>query len=698
MQFKWPAPFSVLNGPRFSQALNVPLRGDKLHHHNTLWGLPGHRLMTCRPDVFPNWTYTAPLSTSAHILQTGLNKIWRKIQPSKNKPSTQAYPYYSSGSRASSFYLQQPATDKQSEQDVVHHSQPLEVFRPQLAEPKPDLPTPTCPHHLSASPALSSSFLDAPTEGPGQPEEPIAYHLNVAPDQVSPRGDATYIFDMEDLDPVPTSRSARIAETDFDRILNNLSSQSSELTLTTLPSGPPTPLFAIRHIATPRQKQVIIYQPKPIRGFNPVPQLALAALNLTPSPSVDNLHPFSSGQHTVSQPLTEYALSTQPNSGISPLSLASPSRVAQNQYSYQQSTPFVPAPKRAKRKFSFKPFSPEEHTISLPPSQSNHLGITGPIWGLDHDFSVNTGSSLLLSPIFLDLLQPLECRPPVQAEILAPPSNQLEITIAVPEGNFNADDCMDRVARFLFARAGQVENSLVVVWQESYVDSAGTAGFNSLKTLFVHLDKAMLDSGQTALYSFSRLSITIPDSVKPVTCNLGQHDEDDSIDLGNATNLVEFFWYGDLSFFASKFRRLPSMNLTVLNVTSIQISIEDAVALLHACPILEEASLGIIQDNDDCDGHIFKPSVVYRTTLPNLNRLTLDSAVILDSLVPRIDWTSIDSVTFTLRKTAASHIHSLPLPWERFQDVTLNCHLEPRDLSELKAVLPYHVQYNDIGL
>ncbi|KAF8799129.1 hypothetical protein BYT27DRAFT_7264150 [Phlegmacium glaucopus] len=794
MQFKWPAAFSVLNGPRFSQSSNVPLRIDKLHCHKTLWGLSGHRLTTrnVRRDAFSNTTFSAPLSTSTHILQTGLNKIWRKFQPSKNKPSTQTYPSYSSGSRASSF----SASDKQPEQDVVHHSKPVETFtpqlaepqpdpptpachqyspaspvlssslldtpterraerdvvhhskpvealgpqlaepkpdlpipachqhspasptlscslldaptemqpeveafRPQLAEPEPDLPTPTCHQHSPASPALSSFLLDAPTER--QPEEPIARHLKtgVAPDQVTPRRDATSIFDMEDLNPVPTSRSARMVETDFDRILNNLGSQSSEFTLTILPSWPATPLFAIQNIATTRQKQIIIYQPKPIRAFNPVPQLALAALNalnLTPSPSVDDLYPFPSGQHTVFQPPTEYTMSTQLNSGINPLSLAlvSSSRVAQNQYSHQQSTPFVPAPKQAKRKLSFRPFSPEEDTISLPPSQSNCLGITDSIWGLGHDFSVNTGSSLLLSPIFLGLSQPFESRPPVQA----PPSNQLEITITVPGGYFNADDCMDRVARFLFARAGQVENSLVVVWQESYVDSAGTEGFYSLKTLFVHLDKAMLDSSRTALSTFSRLAITVPDLVKPVTScyGLGQCGEDDGIDLANASGLLEFSWHGDFNIFARNLRNFPCANLTVLDVTSSHITLDDAVTLLHSFPELEEISIGTIQDNDTGDGVLFKPSTIYKKALPNVARLSLDSVVALHSLLGRVTWTRQIKLTFTLRENATFNVINLPLPWKMFSDVTLNCHLTQQVLSQLKNLCP-RVKYNDIG-
>ncbi|KAF8815108.1 hypothetical protein BYT27DRAFT_7334103 [Phlegmacium glaucopus] len=797
LEFKWPAAFSVLNGPRFSQPSNVPLRNDKLHCHKTLWGLSGHRLTTrnVRRDAFSNTTYSAPLSTSTHILQTGLNKIWRKFQPSKNKPSTQAYPSYSSGSRASFFsasdkqpeqdvvdyskpmeaftprlaesqpdpptpacHQYSPAspvlssslldtpTERQAEQDVVHHSKPVEAFGPQLAEPKPDLPTPachqhspaspalscslpaemqpeveafraqlaepkpdsptpTCHQHSPASPALSSFLLGAPTEK--QPEGPIARHLKtgVAPDQVTPRHDVTSIFDMEDLNPVPTWRSARIVETDFDRILNNLGSRSSEFTLTIQPSWPATALFAIQNIATPRQKQIVIYQPKPIRAFNPVPQLALAALNalkLTPSPSVDNLYPFPSGQHTVFQPLTEYTMSTEPNSGINPLSLAmvSSSRVAQNQYSHQQSTPFVPSPKQAKRKLSFRPFSPEEDTISLPPSQSNYLGIADSIWSLDHDFSVNTGSSLLLSPIFLGLPQPFEVRPSVQAGTLAPPSNQLKITITVPEGYFNADDCRDRVARFLFARAGQLENSLVVVWQESFVDSAGTEGFNFLKTLFVHLDKAMLNSSRTALSSFSRLAITIPDCVKPVTScyGLGQCGEDDGIDLANASGLLEFSWHGDFNIFAKNFINFPCANLTVLDVTSSHISLDDAATLLHSFPELEEISIGTIQDNNTGDGVLFKPSSIYQKALPNVARLSLDSVVALHSLLARVAWTPGPPVelSFTLRENAILDVMDFPLPWQMFSDITFNCHFTQQDLSQLRDLFP-RVKYNDIG-
>ena len=392
--------------------------------------------------------------------------------------------------------------------------------------------------------------------------------------------------------------------------------------------------------------------------------------------------------------------------------------------------PSPPPPKR----INFKPFSPEEDTVSLPPSPetaSNRLDITFPFRGLDDKFPVNTLPSLLLAPTqgdfpvsvcdpnqnFQHHTVPYTPLPPTQdfiapsplplALLLSPwpaappPSNELNIKIAGLHGYLNAENYKPQVTHFLLSRGNQVENSLIVVWQLSHVDNGGARGIMSLKALFTQLDEKVLDSERTALSSFSKLSITVPDLVKDITPYndlLQPVEEDDSIDLVNAVDLLEFAWNGDFVVFASKFKNLSFVTLTVLNVKNSDISIEDAVTLLHSCPDLQTASLGTIRSEEDSDAVTsLKYSGVERKALPNLTRLVLESDIALHPLIRRIHWARRVTLTLTLKKEGSADIHKLPLPWRLFSNIELNCHLTPQELSKVKKVFP-PITYHEMGI
>lgn len=255
-----------------------------------------------------------------------------------------------------------------------------------------------------------------------------------------------------------------------------------------------------------------------------------------------------------------------------------------------------------------------------------------------------------------------------------------------------------RVAHFLLSRANEVANSLVVVWQPSHVDNGGAKGLMSLKALFTQLDEKVLNSKRTALSSFSKFSITIPDLIKDITPYndlLKPVKEDDGIDLSNAVDLLEFSWQGDFVIFATKFKSLSFTTLAVLDLKSSHISIEDTVALLHSCPDLRSASLGTIQYEEDCEAvFLFKPCHMKQIALPKLSRLTLESNVALHPLIRRILWSTEVSLTLTLSKQATDKIHRLPLPWDLFSNIELNCHLTAQELFNLKKVFPA-VKYYD---
>ena len=426
MQLKWPAAFSILN-PRSSQAVNLRSNNNKqsgIPLRKDLWGLSGptHRLAIVRNanrhDTSFNSTCTAPLSTSAYIIQTGLDKIWRNFQLPKHKSSHNLHHSSESQLEILPSSLQQSAIDKRPEQGVVHCSKLVEACNPLVIKPKADPLTQThC--HSPASSACSPSLRVTPTER--QPEELIVHHLkwvrifnrlpqrrispllslktsqpHASPNEVISGKDTTFfsstpfleaghrnatpsegqinhtdvsrelfydhpftmshhttsISDVHDFNFVPTS-APQTVETDFDRILDSLRLQSTEFTLTMQPTRTASPFLAMQNIPTPPPTHIIIYAPKPIRAFNPVPQL-VAALDSIPSPSLDNLHRFPSGQYTVSHSL---------GNSVS-VSLFASSGIAQDHFFDQHFPPLsvVPGPKPAKQKFSFRPFSPEEDT------------------------------------------------------------------------------------------------------------------------------------------------------------------------------------------------------------------------------------------------------------------------------------------------------------------------------------------------
>ena len=246
--------------------------------------------------------------------------------------------------------------------------------------------------------------------------------------------------------------------------------------------------------------------------------------------------------------------------------------------------------------------------------------------------------------------------------LAAPPLPELVIKIAGPEGYLNVDHHKSQITDFLSSRATDAANSLVLIWQLSHIDCGGRRGLKSLKTLFAQLDEKVLDSDLTALSKFTKLSITIPDQVKDVAlhCDLPAQPvkEDDRIDLSNATDLHEFVWHGDFVIFATKFQNLSFVTLACLNIKTSNISIEDAITLLHSCPVLQKVSLGTIRSEEDSDVIMSMKSkgVVERKALPNLTYLALESDVALHPLIRRFWWTTQVSLSLTLRKQGTSSL------------------------------------------
>jgi hypothetical protein len=257
-----------------------------------------------------------------------------------------------------------------------------------------------------------------------------------------------------------------------------------------------------------------------------------------------------------------------------------------------------------------------------------------------------TQTSLSPLPIPLPLFSPLAAAPPPE----------LVINLDTDRHNLKS-----QTIHFLSSRATELGNSLVVIWQQPHNDGSGRRGVKYLKSLFAQLDEKVPDSERTALSRFTKLSITIPDQVKDDTPYNDLPQEDDSIDLANAMDLHEFTWHGDFVIFATKFKNLSFVTtLTGLNIKSCNISMEDAITLLHSCSSLQTVCLGTIRSEEDCNAIMMMSmtsgGVERRKSLPNLTYLALESDVALHPLIRRFCWTAQVSLNLTLRKQGTTSL------------------------------------------
>ena len=643
-------------------------------------------------------------STSASIVKAGLNKVWQtelKASP-YGRPSEPGF-------RVPSLPHQKVLNAKQPEQGVIHTptlepvtaqpaAAPIPINHlpyPKVRQPDSELPTPkpstsVVLHHLE--PVETFVRIQQPKLAPILTFSlPRASQSEQDPDPQHPSGSRFLPFSLQEAankepDPDPSIVQA------LNSVASKMSSSFQQhIAAPLLSLNAHGPKFNSNDISS--NKNVIFLGSSAANGSESTQRnIALNLFSAVPS---------------VSPPLYNLLPNTSPPA---------------------QSLLFLPP----KEKFIFNPFSPGEDTVPLPPipePTSSQFGITYPAQSPHHKFLIHTlpnpplfPTGNVYSPVpvlsmikksqghtvpysTLSPIQDFDIPSPLSIDLLLPPWQaaspppELIIKIAGPEGYLNADHYKPQVTHFLLSRATEVANSLVIVWQLSHVDSGGARGLVSLKALFAQLDEKVLDSDRTALSSFSRLSITIPDLVKdiaPYNDLLRPIEEDNTIDLANAVDLLEFTWHGDFVIFASKFKNLSFTTLTCLIMKSSDISIEDAVTLLHSCSDLQTVTLGTIRSEEDSDAVTsLKSSGVKQKALPKLIRLALESDVALHPLIGRILWTTGVSLTLTLRKKGSTNIHKLPLLWRVFSSIELNCHLTPQELSKVKKAFP-PVQYHEM--
>ncbi|KAF8885890.1 hypothetical protein CPB84DRAFT_1555834 [Gymnopilus junonius] len=236
-------------------------------------------------------------------------------------------------------------------------------------------------------------------------------------------------------------------------------------------------------------------------------------------------------------------------------------------------------------------------------------------------------------------------------------STDLKITIGGPIGHLlgDHDAQMSNISDFFHKRAETSSNSLSVDWKSCAVDHTGVRGLLTLKLLFDHLNKPFASSSPSQdagslLFPFStisKLSIKVP---KFIIYLSGQYtQEDDSIHLKNARQVKEFSFSGDFGFFVLNFLDIPFSSLTVLSLTECLMSVDEAVALAHACPGLEALALETIVPFEGTDlRNRFPGSSVERVDFPKLTSLKVKCTEQHGKLVDRMDLKVLKHLTLHL--------------------------------------------------
>ncbi|KAF8885886.1 hypothetical protein CPB84DRAFT_1964659 [Gymnopilus junonius] len=331
------------------------------------------------------------------------------------------------------------------------------------------------------------------------------------------------------------------------------------------------------------------------------------------------------------------------------------------------------------------------HAQSAPSAPSTHgsneldIRIGGPTGFLswDHIDKIPAPSMPIVTPVVNSVSRHAQAAPSVQP---ARSPNELNITIGGSSGFLSWDHIAQTTDMFGFfqERANASTNCLSVDWRDCVVDQTGARGLTTLKLLFRYLNKPFSFRSQDAasvrypISTISKLSIKVPEVVKelaPINF-IGQHtEEDDSISLKDARHVRDISFSGEFGVFAMKFSNIPFTSLTILSLTECLISVNDAVALAHACPELETLTLETIVPSRETDlGDLLGPSTTRRVDFSNLKSLKIRCTDGHRQFVNRMGLTGLKYLILHLDN---ERVHNTPdflnstIPWSNLKEVTI---------------------------
>ncbi|KAJ3509661.1 hypothetical protein NLJ89_g5103 [Agrocybe chaxingu] len=211
-------------------------------------------------------------------------------------------------------------------------------------------------------------------------------------------------------------------------------------------------------------------------------------------------------------------------------------------------------------------------------------------------------------------------------------------------------------AAFYERQVGARNNMLDVNWEGNLVDRDGWRGRYVLKELFCYLNANYVSDGRQAYpltASFTCMHLTVPETVRDLATRdpLGNlAEESDCVDLQYASKLEELRWKGDFALFVSKFINVPFHQLSTLAVTGCVLSTNDAVAILHSCPVLTRAELATV-DSVAASNHnvALKPSAFYSQDMRRLTDLKLISNDPVNPIFIRLTFDTLHTLTIDFR-------------------------------------------------
>ncbi|PPQ69293.1 hypothetical protein CVT26_001610 [Gymnopilus dilepis] len=262
--------------------------------------------------------------------------------------------------------------------------------------------------------------------------------------------------------------------------------------------------------------------------------------------------------------------------------------------------------------------------------------------------------------------------------------DELKITIGGSTGYLSWDHIAQtsNLYSFFQNRDQPASNSLSVEWRDCAVDQTGARGRTTLKLLFRHLNKASpsqtFGSRTCPLSTLRRLAIKVPKVVtdlEPIDLFGRIVKEDDTIDFKSANFVEEFSWSGEFGILALKCLNLPMASLTVLRLTDCLMSVNDAVAITHACPKLEYLTLDSIASPEQLDlGDLIRPSSKDLVDFQHLSSITLRSVLAHGALLNRMGLTALRKLELCLDSDMVydrADFNNPTIPWSDLESLDI---------------------------
>lgn len=221
---------------------------------------------------------------------------------------------------------------------------------------------------------------------------------------------------------------------------------------------------------------------------------------------------------------------------------------------------------------------------------------------------------------------------------------------------------------FMEANPQGNDHRLTVNWCYSSPedDPDRTLGGATFRLLFSRLSED-LAPGRSALSAFERISITVSELFDELDCPVkftgarrspAEQSRIDNvkIDLISAVNLSELILKGSHLYLSERFSNIPFHRLTLLSVSSSnRISVDDTLVLLHSCPLLKNATFGVVDTADACELYSrFRELPAGANFTCKLRQLTITSHVDVSRILTSVRWENIPTITLNILDNAVA--------------------------------------------